>query len=193
MLFRCISILWISAQGRENIIIGIEGGLGSGKTLLMTRYLYSDQQKGLQVMANYGLNFPHEKLDVLSLMQSEIDLHGVSIGIDEATVFLDCRRSSSKMNRLLSYWVLQTRKRDVTLYFCTQDFGMIDFRLMNHTHIRILADPVYDKDGNEIENVRQYRSFDMRNPRRPKVKQFIMNIEPYFGLYDTNEIILPPF
>jgi hypothetical protein len=143
-------------------------------------------------MANFGLNFPHEKLDVTSLMESGNELRNVSVGIDEATVFLDCRRSSSKMNRSLSYWILQTRKRDVTLYFTTQDFGMIDFRLMNHTHIQILADIMYDKDGNEIPDVRKYRIFDLRNPHRIIKKDFVMDLRPYYRLYDTNEIILPP-
>ncbi|GAI81594.1 unnamed protein product [marine sediment metagenome] len=36
------------------MIVGIEGGLGSGKTLLMTKYLLKDSVNDRRVMANYG-------------------------------------------------------------------------------------------------------------------------------------------
>ncbi len=38
------------------MIIGIQGGLGSGKTLLMTRYLVKDYQMDRHIVANFGLN-----------------------------------------------------------------------------------------------------------------------------------------
>ena len=78
------------------MIVGIAGGLGSGKTAKMSGYLRNDREKGFSVMSNYGLNFPSKELDVVSLLDSDTNLKDVSIGIDEITVFVDCRTSASK-------------------------------------------------------------------------------------------------
>jgi hypothetical protein len=39
------------------IIIGVIGGIGSGKTLTMTRYLYDDFNNGRTIYTNYRLRF----------------------------------------------------------------------------------------------------------------------------------------
>lgn len=175
------------------MILGFEGGLGSGKTLGMTYYLFRDLDLGFEVYANYKLNFDYKKLNVLELLESDVDLQNISIGIDEITVFLDCRKSSSKMNRLISYFILQTRKRNVNLYYTTQDFTMVDIRLIRHTQIQVLCEKIFDENGKELETLRKYTVFDFRNPRHVKNIVFNMPIEDKFGLFDTNEIILPPF
>jgi len=175
------------------MIIGIEGGLGSGKSLFMTRCLYNDSLKGFDIYANYGLNFPHSKLDIRDILESSTDLQNISIGLDEITVFIDCRTSISKMNRLISYFILQTRKRNVSLYYTTQDFMMVDKRLTNHTHIQVICESLYRSDGSMLEDFKRYTVFDKRDINRNiRPKTFMLDISPYYDKYDTNEIILPP-
>lgn len=178
------------------MIVGIEGGLGTGKTIMMIRYLRNDQLNGRPIFANLGLfDIPYKPLDVLDILKMNKEkkqLKNVSIGIDEFTVFADCRRSSSRMNLLISYFVLQTRKRNVTLYFTSQDFNMLDWRLMAHTKIQIICDDVYTKDGKLAKDYKHFTVMDLRNKRRPLISRFIMNISPYYGFYDTDETILPP-
>jgi hypothetical protein len=179
------------AQGAY-MIIGLEGPLGGGKTIGMVRYLNKDYANGNRVFANFGLRkIDYEFLNVLEVMQDQ-QLNNVSIGIDELTVFLDCRKSSSKVNRLLSYFILQTRKRNVNLYFTTQDFGMLDLRLMNHTHFQIYCDFVYSRGGEPMDNYRVYTIFDMRDLSRVRTHKYILDISRYYDYYDTNEIIVPP-
>lgn len=188
------------------MIIGIEGALGSGKTVQMIRYLYKDKfNLGNEVKTNFKTVFS-KPLDILGILgitektkmkdiniKTAPNLNNVSIGIDEITVFMDCRRSQSKMNLLLSYFILQTRKRNVQLYYTTQDFGMIDTRLFAHTHIMIIANFMYDENENEIQDWREYSVIDLRNKRNIQITRFNMKISNYYDLYDTNEIILPPF
>jgi len=174
------------------MIIGIEGGLGSGKTLYMAKCLHKDFLNGFNIQSNFGLNFEHGDLDVKMLMESSTELQNVSIGIDEMTVFVDCRRSASRMNTLLSYFILQTRKRSVNLYYTTQDLNMIDLRLYNHTHITVICEKLYFSNGEEIEDYRRYTLLDMRDKFRVKPKSFVMKISDFYDLYDTNEIIRPP-
>lgn len=177
------------------MIIGIQGAMGSGKTILMVRYLLKDFANGHKVFSNFGLiKIDYEPLNVLELMEKQ-DLQDVSVGIDEITVFLDCRKSSSKMNRYISYFILQTRKRNVNLYFTTQSFSYIDYRLLDHMEFQVYAEKIYDIYGRELPNWRHYQILDCRD--RTGIKNihsssFDLDISKYYDFYDTNEIILPP-
>ena len=176
------------------MIIGIDGGLGSGKTAKMSGYLHCDFERGFRVLSNYGLNFKHEKLDVLSLLDKKVELRDVSIGIDEITVFMDCRTSISRMNRMLSYFILQSRKRNVVLYYTTQSFSMVDKRLIKYTDIQIRCEKLFNPNsGLELDDVRRFTVFDFRDPNNVRVHSFLEDISKFYGLYDTNEIIEPPF
>jgi hypothetical protein len=178
------------------MIIGIEGGLGSGKTLLMTRYLVKDFKKGIPINANYGLKkIKYEPLDVMKILEldkDKVNLDDLSLAIDEITVFMDCRTSMRKMNRFISYFILQTRKRNVTLYYTTQDFDMVDLRLINHTDIRVFAEKIPKGKGEYYKHHRKYTIYDLRDRRNFRWRQFYMNISKYYDFYDTNEVILPP-
>jgi len=182
------------------MIVGIEGGLGSGKTLLMVRYLVKDSLQDKPIFANFGLKRikynPLDIMDILKMDKEEVNLTNMSIAIDEITVFADCRASMSKMNKLISYFILQTRKRNVTFYYTTQDITMVDKRLEHHTDIRVCAEKIYHKNKKketvELENYRKYMIIDLRNHRKPIWNTFVLDISKYFNFYDTDEIILPP-
>jgi len=178
------------------MIIGIEGGLGSGKTLLMVRYLVKDYLKGNQIFTNIGLkDIDFKFLDlnkVLDMHKDEFNLNNCSVAIDEITVFADCRKSSSKMNRLISYFILQSRKRGVDIYFTTQNLNLVDFRLINYMDFQVFCEKIYNKNGLEIDDKRKYRIFDLRNIRKINISSFILDISKYYRFYDTYEVILPP-
>lgn len=177
------------------MLIGIQGGLGTGKTLLLTRYLLNDYLKGYTIFANYHLtDIEHTLFDVNDFLFKEKEnesLKNMTIGIDELTVFVDCRLSMSKKNLLFSYLVLQSRKRSVDLYYTTQNFRMIDKRITEHTHIKVLCESVYDEYGTLIPHYKKYVVMDMRDITRPNIERFVLDIRPYYKYYDTDEIILP--
>ena len=174
------------------MIIGFEGGLGSGKTIGAVRYLLKDFANGRKVFSNIRLRgIDYEHLNVLDIMGNE-NLTNVSILIDEITVFMDCRSSISKMNKILSYFILQTRKRNCTLYFTTQDFSMVDKRLMKYCEIQVLCSKVYNSDGSDREGVHHYSIVDVRDIHDVKISRFYLDVRPYFDYYDTDEIIMPP-
>ena len=166
------------------MIVGVQGGLGDGKTLLMTKYLVKDYQMNRNIVANYGLKIiDYTPLKIKDLLDNKVDLQDVSVGIDEFTVFADCRRSMS--NTIITYFILQTRKRNVCLYYTTQDFSMMDKRILRHTNIFITAESI-----EKYDDYRQYTVIDARK-RIHKVSGFTMHIPPIFKFYDTNEIIMP--
>lgn len=191
------------------MIIGFEGGLGSGKTIGMVEYLLGDYKLNRIIRSNFDLyQIEYEYVDLNELLEkeeNEIDLNNLSLGIDEIQVFVDCRISGhSKKNRLFSYFVLQTRKRNVNLYYTTQDFGMVDFRVTNHTSIQILCDKIFpyqfpdlalkygiDEEDGSILDVRKYTIMDFRDKKRPKVTRLIKDISLFYDYYDTDQKILP--
>lgn len=175
------------------MLIGIEGGLGSGKTVMMVRYLIKDHNDNKRIITNFHLNeVNYSIIDVEELLNNEDNgLKDCTIGIDELTVFADCRTSSAKMNRLLSYFVLQSRKRSVNVYFTTQYFGMIDARVMHHTNIYVICEKIF-KNDEPVEGWRKYTVMDCRNFRKPVVNRFLLDISKYYKYYDTDEIIVPP-
>lgn len=165
------------------MIVGIQGGLGSGKTVLMTRYLIKDYQLDRNIYANYGLNIiDYSTLKIRDLLDNKVNLQNVSVGIDEFTVFADCRRSMS--NTIITYFILQTRKRNVCLYYTTQDFSMMDKRILRHTNLFVTAEDTTNDD------FKKYIVVDVRK-RKEYIAEFILNIEPFYKFYDTNEIIIP--
>jgi len=179
------------------MLIGIQGGLGSGKSIMLMRYLLMDYEKGFNIMCNMKdiKGMKYEYLDIEKLLNYENDnkqLENVTVGIDELTVLCgDCRRSSSKNNVIFSYLVLQSRKRNCNIYYTTQSMGMIDIRVVEHTHIVINAEKVYDEYHNEIPDVAHYEIVDLRDSNKPQLDEFWMNLKPYYEYYNTDEIIKP--
>lgn len=178
------------------LIVGLEGGLGSGKTIMVVRYLVKDFNNGIPIYTNFKMEkIDWNKLDVLEILKMDkekINIQNLSLAIDEITVFMDCRTSLKKMNRLISYFILQTRKRNVTLYYTTQDFNMVDLRLTNHTDIRITCEKIRNPEGKFYKHWRKYTLYDLRDLKNFKYRSFKLKISKYYGYYDTNEVILPP-
>lgn len=177
------------------MLIGIQGGLGTGKTLLLTRYLLNDFKKGYTIFSNYHLNYiDYTLFEVTDFLENEKEnksLRDMTIGIDELTVFTDCRLSMAKRNILFSYLVLQSRKRSVDIYYTTQNFSMIDKRVISHTNIQVICESIYDNTGVIIPHYKKYAVIDSRDIANMKIDRFILDIRPYYPFYDTDEIILP--
>ena len=102
------------------MIIGIEGFLGDGKTIYMVRCLLKDYLNGRKIYANFKLNnIKYEKLNIQDFLDSTNSekFHNCTIGIDEITLFMDCRRSSRKENIAISTLLRQSRKRSLDIYY----------------------------------------------------------------------------
>lgn len=177
------------------MIIGIEGFLGDGKTVLMVRYLKKDYLKGRKIYANFKLNnIEYDKLNINDFLNTESSnkFKNCTIGIDEITLFMDCRRSSRKENIAISTLLRQSRKRSLDIYYTCQNLDETDLRLVRYTSIFIIAQRCYIKNSDgktkELENMRHYTIIDSRK-RRDNVTRFNLDISKYYNDYDTDEII----
>lgn len=165
------------------LIVAICGGLGSGKTLLLTRYAYKEQQKGKKIFSNYGLKFKHTKINLLELIEMKPDLQNSALFMDEMYLYMDSRMSMVKRNRLLSYFIFQTRKLGVTLYFTAQHIGTVDNRVRNLVDIMCICKKAIRDDWFKVDMI-DYRDF-------PEIitSTFIYKGDQYYPLYKTGELI----
>lgn len=165
------------------MIIGFIGKRGSGKTLSMTKEAYLYYRQGYTIYANIKLNFPYEKYtleDIASYANGEVQFKKVFFIIDEAHVFIDSRRSGSKKNLAISYFILQTRKRDVKLAFTTQYWHQVDKRLRDATEI--IVECTFDKQHERVNIM-----MTSRNTGATRYRHY--NAIPLYGMYDTTEIV----
>jgi len=174
-------------EEQNNIVVGVEGLKGGGKTLVMTFLLLQEYLKGKKVYTNYKVNFPHEYIDIQKLVKLDISLKNAVIGIDEIHMIADSRRSGNKKNMLISYFILQSRHRNVNFYYTTQYQTQTDKRIRENTDINIVCENLYvDSDEDGMNDL--FRLIVQDN-RFMQIKQKILYGKPYFDMYDSSWIV----
>ena len=155
----------------------------------MVRCLKHDADNGRKIYTNLTLKgIKHKEFNVDDFLtgESNKELFNATIGIDEITVMMDCRLGSSKQNLLMGYLVLQSRKRNIDIYYTTQSLDLVDYkRLVKYTSYIVFATKFPNGDH---EDHRIYSFFDVYNE---KMKEKYMAIKPYYKYYNTNQIIEP--
>ncbi len=176
------------------MIVGIIGKRGCGKTITMAKTVVDMLDKGKTIYTNFHINKKgikkkyHNKINLLDSAffknYKDFKLYNCALFLDEIYVYIDSRTSSSKRNRLWSYFINQTRKRDVDLYFTTQFFRQVELRLRENTEYFIF--PQIIKQANSILIYNKIYSYG-DSLKRIGNERFIGN--DYFNVYDTDEII----
>jgi|ERR1041385_2249948 hypothetical protein len=157
--------------------------MGTGKTLLMTIRVKKHADRGERIIANYGLQFKHEKANskvLMELVESNSNLQACVLALTEVHVLLESRRSSSQRNITLSYLILQTRKRGVYLYYDSQSIHQVEKRLRDNTDYFVFCKKI-------APNYFRYRVFSNSGRR---IAAFVMDGRPYYQLYDTRETVV---
>jgi hypothetical protein len=180
------------------MLIGIEGNVGSGKTIYGVRCVKKDSDNGRKIVSNTPLiDIPFTTFNIDEFLDNKYNelLKNATVFIDEITVYMDCRLGSSKQNLLMGYLVLQSRKRGIDIYYTTQDLDLVDYkRLVKYTNIIVYAQEIFTKNlegrSETIDNYRNYTVIDMRR-KKDNITQFNMKITPYYKYYDTDYIITP--
>ncbi len=127
-------------------IITLEGSQGTSKTTLAVALCYDDWDRNKRrIVSNNHLNLPNREgwpsfqyFDLAWFLEHLVDgeLENCSLFLDEMYQIADNRSSQTKLNKLFTYFVVQTRKRDVDLYFCTHHIDHVDVRLRRAADIR---------------------------------------------------------
>jgi len=169
------------------------GTMGSGKTLSMVKEAHNYYLQGFKILSNMKLNFPYTPItsdDITNFAKNKENLYDTVVLIDELHIFMDSRRASKGKNLMGSYFVTQTRKQKVKLLGTTQHRHQIDRRVRDNCDCFIDCEKdelpvIYNKEKNE----KLLLITNHINSRKAYNKSvFIGN--KYFGLYDTEEIIM---
>jgi hypothetical protein len=175
------------------MIYGIFGDIGEGKTIIMIgKYLKKYYDNNYQIFYNGSVKFPYKKINIdwlLDMVERNLAIpDNMVIAIDEIAVgLMDSRLSSSKINRILSYLFLMSRKLKADFYYTSQFPSLIDQRLWNLTKVKIFC---------KLYEIGTYKFVVLdkktRIGSRIITEKEVVFINPYFDLYDTNEIIRLP-
>ena len=148
-----------------------------------------------KVISNNHLNFPYTHFDpkyFLDHLEDE-EIEDCILIMDEAyQMGLDSRSTATKYNKLLSYFIAQTRKRGVDLYMCTHHIDALDKRVRRAVDVRgtcrfnkgpLEEDKPIDKRKYNWATVR------LRDMRTGDGKRIRIYGPAFWGLYETTERI----
>jgi hypothetical protein len=172
----------------QNVVIGIFGYKGSGKTLMMILLLYIEHLSGKRILVNMkDLSFPSKVINPKDLIELSKKLMGCTIGIDELHTIGDSRKSGKTQNINLANFFLQSRHRGVNVIFTDQYQGQTDKRIRENTDIKIVARNLYiDSDGDGFNDMFEYTIIDVRTEEINTIRIYG---KPIFELYNDGEII----
>jgi len=167
-------------------ITGIFGLMGTGKTMLMTRYGKKDYDKGKPIYSNYHLkNIEYTPINTLDDIQK---MHNCTVLFDELWLWLFARTSQSNLNKEIMKIIFLNRKRNVTIYYTAQLSRTIDVLLREATQFYVYPQLT------QLNNSKWHISFYVFN----RMGQSLTGIKPmilkepleYWGsFYDTTEEI----
>ena len=177
------------------MIVLITGGLGSGKTCMLTRYAKMGFSEGKKLYANYHLtHMPYGTLDIVDMYLNEPELKDIMILGDEIYTFMDCRLSGSQRNRLQSYFIAQTRKINADLYGTAQFSQFNDLRLTAFLDVWIKMENIWImKNGKKVKHPYYFLAtfHDYRNENDINIFTKIFDGRTHFSDYDTSQRIYP--
>lgn len=163
------------------MLIGIVGNMGGGKTVTMSMLMKLLELKTHSPLAGTyhlkGAQFVDNTNDLWNFQKG-------AFGFDEIWISVDSRASTSKINRFISQWVNQTRKKQLIFFYTTQTLDQVDLRIRNATNVLIY-----------VEHARGYFTLSFidnlskRVFRRLKVEERYMR--PFYSVYDTFEVVRP--
>jgi hypothetical protein len=172
----------------DNVIIGIFGMRGSGKTLLLVLLAYVEHLFGKKILANMkNLAFETEILDPDDLVHLSKNLMGCTICIDELHSICDSRQSSKQQNIQIANFFLQSRHRGCNVIYTDQYQGQDDKRIRDNTDIKIVARNLnIDSDGDGIPDMFEYTIINLKTEN---VMTKVIYGKPIFKMYEDWEII----
>lgn len=172
----------------QNVVIGIFGYKGSGKTLMLVILAYAEHMQKKKILSNlHNLKFPSEIVDPKEIISLSEKLQGCTICIDEIHTIADSRKSHGAQNIQIANFFLQSRHRGVNVIYTDQYMGQVEKRIRDNTDIIIVARNLYqDTDGDGLNDYFEYTMLDLRGEKTKVVKIYG---KPFFNLYSDAEII----
>lgn len=173
-----------------NKIVALLGRRGAGKTLHATYFLNQYQKMGRPIYSNIWLAFEYKKLELEMIRTLPDELNNAIVFIDEIHMWADAYKFFSRNSRSLSTLATQLRKRGITLIFTTQFLTQTVKRLRDQVDYLLLLEKYRPFDP-KFNGWSKVMVLDATAPAgKDFIDEYIFNGQPYFDMYNTNEIVL---
>lgn len=150
----------VSGTG-QSLVVGVIGPRGSGKTLLIVLLSLIDMSHGIECMSNTMIEGPmrcmdgkvhtvkSKVLEYVNLITMGESMKGGLMTIDEINMWFDSLRFQNNGSLMFNAMVQQIRKRDMGLYYTTQNFKWVDNRIRTQTDLLVSCRDAYCFGGRE--------------------------------------------
>jgi hypothetical protein len=168
------------------MMIGIIGRMRSGKTLLQSILAdYLRKKTELELHANYPLKNSSEVKTTKDIWR----LNNCIFCFDEIWMTMDSR--FWKDNASLSYWIMQTRKRGVMVFYTAQHRSEIEKRVRLATDLFIFCE--HKKINNKNAHKYTFLEPDLMNEDKFLIGRsyLLLNPEIWYSLYDSFKLMWP--
>lgn len=133
----------------ESSVIAIVGRRGHGKSALLSEVGVIDKEQGKKVISNYELSLADEILTFEEIIELPDVLENCTLLLDEFQVGAGARSALKKSNQTINKFITQLRKRNIILYFTTQNFKFMDIDVRSQTDYIITTEKVDFKDESD--------------------------------------------
>jgi len=171
------------------MLIAVLGGLGSGKTLLLT-WIGLTSVEHSEVYANFHIAHPKihylTPLEFVKLALSTQKNKNYIVLLDEVYGWLDSRCSATKTNRLLDIIGLQSRKRNMDIFYTAQIGSSVDLRYREITDVVVKCLKIPNYGFLYVINKQTWKGV--------KTRKFFMPMSTaskIWKYYDTSEVVKP--
>jgi len=177
---------------QESAVWAIVGRRGEGKSAILANIAEVDHSEGKKIVSNFDLSFPHIKMTFAELILLPEELQDATVVFDEFQVGAGARNALRNSNKSINQFITQLRKRNIVLYFATQNFKYVDIDVRNQTDYILTTEKISKDKKDHRFKVSVVDRNDMTETRYGSViNTFMWDATELFkrNVYDTNEII----
>lgn len=188
-------------------IWGIEGGIGTGKTITGVALMLGDLFKGKTIYSNvmlkniparYKKNITYMTKDNLNnifmkIKRKEWNMINSTVFIQEAHNYMDSRNFASDKNKVLSYWILQSRhtgEGSCDIIYDTQELSQVDRRLRRNTDYVIHPTITEFEIINNIKKPKTIHAVCyVKQGQKTQKFNMVLDVSQTRELYNTHELV----
>lgn len=178
---------------QESSIWAVVGLRGSGKSSILASTAEIDFSVGKTIVSNFHLSFEHIRITFDELLSFPEWLRDATIVFDEFQVAVGARNALRNSNKDINHFITQLRKRNLVLYYGTQNFKFMDIDVRDQTDYILYTEAVdkIDKENHKFKVIIVDRRDHEDSSFGTVVNSFIWDATELFerNIFDTNEII----
>ncbi len=203
-----------SSSAQSSLVTALTGPRGSGKTVFLAYLGTMDMKHGRRVVSNIDIHGPVKRRGKLVEVKSEPlsfdTLLGLSdsleecvVGIDEINLWFSSMRAMANANRIAAIFTQLIRKRNISLYYTTQNLKWVDSYIQWQTDLLIACQDIFHTPDGKEEGIGRgeyirYIVVDKSGyltgvPYQisGKYTTGILEAKPIWAYYDTKHVIDP--